>query len=108
MRLCFGEMTFDGSRRLLTRGPDVVHLSPKAFRLLGLLLARRPDAVSKAEIQNALWPRTFVSESNLPALVNEVRRALDDSARMPKFVRTVHGYGYAFDAPAHDARTART
>jgi len=106
MRLRFGDMTFDGGRRLLIRGPDAVHLSPKAFQLLGLLLARRPDAVSKAEIQDVLWPRTFVSETNLPALVNEVRRALGDRAKAPKFVRTVHGYGYAFDAPVRNVRTA--
>ena len=102
MRLRFGEMTFDGGRRLLLRGPDVVHVSPKAFQLLELLLARRPDAVAKAEIQEALWPRTFVSETNLPALVNEVRNALGDHARGAEFVRTVHGFGYAFEARVHE------
>lgn len=105
MRLRFGELTFDGGRRLLIRGPDAVRLSPKAFQLLELLLARRPDAVSKAEIQEVLWPRTFVSETNLPALVNEVRSALGDHAREPEFVRTVHGYGYAFEAPVREVRT---
>jgi DNA-binding winged helix-turn-helix (wHTH) protein len=103
MKVRFGEMTFDGGRRLLLRGPDVVHVSPKAFQLLELLLSRRPDAVSKAEIQEALWPRTFVSETNLPALVNEVRNALGDHAREPEFVRTVHGFGYAFEARVHEA-----
>lgn len=104
MRLRFGELTFDGGRRLLIRGPDALRLSPKAFQLLELLLARRPDAVSKAEIQEVLWPRTFVSETNLPALVNEVRNALGDHAREPEFVRTVHGYGYAFEAPVREVR----
>lgn len=106
MKLRFGEMTFDGGRRLLLRGPDVVHVSPKAFQLLELLLARRPDAVSKAEIQEVLWPRTFVSETNLPALVNEVRNALGDHAREPGFVRTVHGFGYAFEARVHEVGSA--
>lgn len=98
MRLRFGDVTFDGGRRLLLRGSDVVHLSPKGFHLLELLLSRRPNAVSKAEIQEVLWPRTFVSETNLPALVNEVRNALGDHAKEPEFVRTVHGFGYAFEA----------
>jgi len=107
-RLRFGDLTFDGGRRLLLRGPDRVHLSPKAFQLLELLLLRRPDAVSKAEIQETLWPRTFVSETNLPALVNEVRTALGDDARKAGLIRTVHGFGYAFEAsvresPASDA-----
>lgn len=102
MRLRFGEMTFDGGRRLLLRGPEVVHVSPKAFQLLELLLVRRPEAVSKAEIQEVLWPRTFVSETNLPALVNEVRNALGDHARGPGLIRTVHGFGYAFEARVHE------
>jgi DNA-binding winged helix-turn-helix (wHTH) protein len=107
MKLRFGDVTFDGGQRLLIRGQDRVHLSPKAFQLLELLLARRPDAVTKGEIQDTLWPRTFVSETNLPALVNEVRNALGDDAKEPTFVRTVHGFGYAFGASAREmAETA--
>jgi DNA-binding winged helix-turn-helix (wHTH) protein len=102
LKLRFGDVTFDGGRRLLLRGPEAVHLSPKAFQLLELLVARRPDAVSKAEIQEVLWPRTFVSETNLPALVNELRQALGDHAKEPRFVRTVHGFGYAFEAAVRE------
>lgn len=105
-RLRFGDLTFDGGRRLLLRGPEKVHLSPKAFQLLELLLLMRPDAVSKAEIQETLWPRTFVSDTNLPALVNEVRTALGDNARTAGFVRTVHGFGYAFEATVREAPEA--
>jgi len=105
-RLRFGDLTFDGGRRLLLRGPDRVHLSPKAFQLLELLLLRRPDAVSKAEIQETLWPRTFVSETNLPALVNEVRTALGDHARTASVIRTVHGFGYAFEAAVRESPDA--
>jgi DNA-binding winged helix-turn-helix (wHTH) protein len=106
MKLRFSDVTFDSGRRLLIRGPDAVHLSPKAFQLLELLISKRPNAVSKAEIQDVLWPRTFVSETNLPALVNEVRHALGDDAREPEFVRTVHGYGYAFEAAVREVREA--
>ena len=88
------------------RGPEPVHLSPKAFQLLELLLVRRPDAVAKSEIQDVLWPRTFVSETNLPALVNEVRRGLGDNAKEPEYVRTVHGFGYAFEAQVREVREA--
>jgi hypothetical protein len=73
-----------------------VHLSPKAFDLLALLVARRPAAVSKLEIRERLWPNTFVSDTNLPALVAEIRAALGDDAREPRFVRTLHRVGYAF------------
>ena len=45
---------------------------------------------------DTLWPKTFVSESNLAGLVNELRAALGDDARSPTWIRTVYGFGYAF------------
>jgi DNA-binding winged helix-turn-helix (wHTH) protein len=98
MRVQLGAITFDSGRRQLLRGQEAVHLSPKAFSLLELLFERRPRAVSKADIHERLWPGLFVSEANLPSLVNELRVALGDDARRPVFVRTVHGFGYAFAA----------
>lgn len=100
MRLCFGEFTLDRATRQLLQAGAERHLEPKAFELLDLLLGRRPDAVTKSEIRDRLWPKTFVSESNLTDLVAQVRHALDDSPRQPQFIRTVHGFGYAFSAQA--------
>jgi hypothetical protein len=77
-----------------------VALTPKAFQLLELLLRRRPAVVSKQEIQDVLWPDTYVVEANVPNLVAEIRTALGDSARTPRYVRTAPGTGYAFDEAA--------
>ena len=96
MRVQFGEFTFDRATRQLLRAGTEVHLEPKAFELLDLLLKRRPEAVSKPEIRDRLWPDTFVSESNLARLVRRVRGSLGDDRRQPKYIRTVHGFGYAF------------
>jgi DNA-binding winged helix-turn-helix (wHTH) protein len=96
VRLRLGALTFDSETRQLLRGRSEVHLSPKAFELLNLLLAARPRAVAKAELQERLWPDLFVSETNLASLVAEIRRALDDDAQRPRFVRTAHRFGYAF------------
>jgi DNA-binding winged helix-turn-helix (wHTH) protein len=85
------------TRQLLAAGSEV-HLSPKAFELLVLLIEHRSRAVSKAELQERLWPSTFVGETNLATLVAEIRRALDDSARDAAYVRTVHRFGYRFVA----------
>lgn len=104
MRLRFGDVTFDGEGRQLLRADAPVHLTPKAFSLLGLLLERRPAAVSRAEIQDALWPGVFVTEGNIDSLVKEVRRALDGASGESHLVRTVHGYGYAFDGAVHPER----
>jgi DNA-binding winged helix-turn-helix (wHTH) protein len=96
MRLEFGEFTLDRGARQLLRGGRPLHLEPKAFELLALLLERRPEAVAKPEIRDRLWPDTFVSESNLTGLVAQVRDALGDDPRQPRYIRTVHGFGYAF------------
>jgi DNA-binding winged helix-turn-helix (wHTH) protein len=106
MRLCFSEFTLDRATRQLLRAGEEHHLEPKAFELLDLLLGRRPEAVSKGDIRDRLWPNTFVSESNLTDLVAQVRHALGDSPRRPRFIRTVHGFGYAFSAEASEERPA--
>ena len=71
-------------------------MSPKAFDLFAVLVANKDRAVSKGELQQRLWPSTFVEETNLASLVAEIRRALSDSAADPRFVRTVYGFGYRF------------
>jgi len=96
MRLSFSEFVLDTASRRLVRAGAPVHLEPKALELLALLVARRPAAVSKAEIHQRLWPDTFVSESSLTGLVAQVRHALGDDRRQERFLRTVHGFGYAF------------
>jgi DNA-binding winged helix-turn-helix (wHTH) protein len=96
MLIRFGECIFDAPRREVRRGAAGVHLSPRAFELLALLVARRPRALSKDELLATLWPDAFVTEANLAGLVAEIRREIGEDAREPRFLRTVHGYGYAF------------
>jgi DNA-binding winged helix-turn-helix (wHTH) protein len=96
MRVQFGDCTFDALRREVRRGERTAHLSPKAFELLRVLVESRPRALSKEELFRTLWPDTFVTEASLAGLVAEVRREIGDEAREPRFVRTIHGFGYAF------------
>src|SRR5512134_3348211 len=103
MRVLVGECEFDSGRRLLLRHGRAEPLSPKAFQLLELLLDRRPEAIAKTELVERLWPGTFVSEASLYNLVAEVRAALGDASRGPRFVRTVPRYGYAFHGEARPA-----
>ena len=103
MRLELGSVTLDTDRHQLFRGADPVHLSTKAFQLLSLLVENRPKAMSKDDLQKALWPDTFVSDTSLTTLINEIRTQLDDSAREHRLIRTVHGFGYAFEGAARPA-----
>jgi Transcriptional regulatory protein, C terminal/FHA domain len=78
-------------------------ISPKAFRLLEILVERRPNAVSKEQLHELLWPNTFVADANLPNLVAELRAGLGDDPQKPRIVRTVPRFGYAFCAEAAQA-----
>ena len=98
MRLQFDDLTFDSDTRQVWAGKKEVRLSPKAFDQLALLVDRRPKAVSKADIREHLWPGTFVSDSSLPSLMSEIRDAIVDHRRKPGLLRTLHGFGYAFQA----------
>ena len=95
-RVRFSEFVLDVRTRELLHGDDQVALSPKAFQLLEILVLNRPKALSKSELQNRLWPDTFVVEKNLANLVSEIREGLDDDAAHPRFIRTVPRFGYAF------------
>ena len=105
MRIHFAAFVLDRTTRQLCQGPEPRPLRPLAFALLDLLVARRPAAVSKQEIRDRLWPDTFVSESTLSSLVAQVRRALGKD--VGKRVRSVHGFGYAFDGEATEEAPGR-
>ena len=107
MRVEFGEFALDARTREL-RGEDrPVHLSPKAFQLLELLVRRRPEAVPKAELIAEVWPGVHVTEASLASTVAELRAALGDQKSSPRFIRTLHGFGYAFCAEAVESTRPR-
>jgi DNA-binding winged helix-turn-helix (wHTH) protein len=96
VRIRFENCLIDTDTRQVLRDGREVILSPKAYRLLTLLVDARPKAVDRDSLYHALWPDTFVVEANLSNLVGEIRAALGDSAQHPRFIRTLHGFGYAF------------
>jgi DNA-binding winged helix-turn-helix (wHTH) protein len=96
MRVQFGTFVFDPETRELLRKGVVVPLSPKGFELLSLMIANRPKALAKSVLLEHLWPNTFVVEKNLANLIGEVRDALGENSSNPRFIRTIHRFGYAF------------
>jgi DNA-binding winged helix-turn-helix (wHTH) protein len=98
----FGECMFDPEARELRRSDRRVELSARTVELLLALLEVRPRALSRAELHDRLWPETYVSETSLPHLVAELRKALGDDPREPRYVRTIHRFGYAFCGEARE------
>jgi len=107
VKIRFGPFTLDLDTRQLIRDGREIHLAPKAFDLLTMLVLERPKVLSKAVLQNRLWPETFVAEANLSNLVAEIREALEDNAHAPTYIRTAHGHGYAFSGDATTLHTGR-
>jgi DNA-binding winged helix-turn-helix (wHTH) protein len=100
VRVCFGDCVADFDARELVLAGKPVHVEPRALRLLELLIAACPRALSKQELQEALWPKTYVTERSAARLVADLRKALNDRGKVPKFIRTVHRFGYSFCAQA--------
>jgi DNA-binding winged helix-turn-helix (wHTH) protein len=92
----FNDFVMDVRTRRLLRGDQEAHLSPKAFDLLTILIENRTRAMSKADLQQKLWPSTYVLETNLAGLIAEIRHVLQDQADDPIYIRTVHRFGYWF------------
>src|SRR5436309_14380898 len=107
MPIHFGDFTLDESRRQVVRGDEPLRLSPKAFQLLSILIERSPQAIAKTDLQERLWPETFVTEGNLDGLVAELRQALGDDAKEPRFIRTLYGFGYSFAARTSETSADR-
>jgi DNA-binding winged helix-turn-helix (wHTH) protein len=98
VRIRFGPFTLDSETRQLLRDTSEIRLSPKAFDLLCVLVERRPRVVDKAELHDRIWPGTFVVDANLNVLIGEIRRAVSDTPRQSRYIRTVHRIGFAFCA----------
>ena len=103
----FGRFVLDRDTHELRDAGRTVSLSPKAYQLLDVLVTNRPKALKKSDLQEQLWPGTFVVEKNLVNLVAEIRAALGEDATHPTFVRTVHRFGYAFRDPTSQPDAAR-
>lgn len=102
----FGPFSINGATRQLLRDGQEVSLSPKAFQLLLLLVENRKRAISKQELHQTLWPSTFVVDTNLVSLIAEIRRVLEDDAAKPRFIRTMHRFGYRFVGEVNEPAVA--
>ena len=92
----FDRFTVDSGTRQLLEGDQHVHLTPKAFDLLCLLIERQPNVVSKADLHARIWPGVAVTDASLNVLVREIRQVIGDDAARQRFVRTASRVGYAF------------
>jgi DNA-binding winged helix-turn-helix (wHTH) protein/tetratricopeptide (TPR) repeat protein len=95
-RIVFDRFSLDLINECLWRGSDEIKIRPKAFAVLNYLLNRSGQLVTKEELLNAVWPETFVGDAVLKVTVGQLREALDDDPKSPRFIETSHRRGYRF------------
>lgn len=93
----FGPFRIDPYKQVLLRNGELIALTPKAFQLLLVLVSRGNQVVSKDELMKAVWPDTFVEETNLTRNIFTLRKALGET-ELDRNIVTVPGQGYRFAA----------
>lgn len=94
----FGEFTFKAHEHSLRKGEQEIHLRPKAFETLLFLLEHHGRLITKDELLEAVWRDVIVTENTLSKSIEELRQALRDNPRLPKFIRTIPRVGFKFIA----------
>ena len=95
-RIVFNPFCLDLANEQLWRGSQAIKLRPKAFAVLDHLLGRPGQLVTKDDLLNAVWPGTFVSDAVLKVTIRQIREALGDDPKSPRFIETAHRRGYRF------------
>ena len=106
MKTHFGPFVFDPSNQLLWRGGQEVPLPPRVVGVLGLLVARPGEVVSRQELIDAVWKDAFVSDTSLAEAISFLRQALGDDPQQPSYIQTVHRRGYRFLHPVNGGGVA--
>jgi TolB-like protein len=95
----FFEYKIVTARREICRADEPLAVEPKVYDMILYLLERCDRAVSKEELQEAIWPNVIVTESALTRCVMKARQTVGDEAKRPKVIGTVPKGGYRFIAP---------
>jgi DNA-binding winged helix-turn-helix (wHTH) protein/tetratricopeptide (TPR) repeat protein len=94
----FGPFRLDSANAQLWQEGQKISLRRKTFDLLLYLVDHPGQLVTKQALLDAIWPKVTVSDSMPAVCVKELRKALGDEAKTPRFIETVHGRGYRFVA----------
>src|SRR5882672_9809684 len=92
----FGPFRVDAGQRLLLRGGTPVPILPKSFDALVALVSRSGQLLDKDALLAAVWPEAVVEENSVAKAISDIRKALGEDPRAPRFIMTVSGRGYRF------------
>lgn len=94
----FGQFKVDRDKYLLLKNEEIVKLTPKEIELLMYFLEKRGKALSRDELLNHVWGFDFIGQTRIVDMhVSHLREKIEENAKMPKYIKTVRGFGYRFD-----------
>jgi DNA-binding winged helix-turn-helix (wHTH) protein len=96
--ISFGPFRFDLADECLWRGAQPIPLRPKAFAVLKVLVEHPGRLVTTQQVLDTVWPGTFVGDAVLKDNIRQLRDALEDDAKSPRYIETAHRRGYRFIA----------
>ena len=97
LRICrFGDIEVDENRMELRRAGSAIEVEPKSLRVLFYLIHNRHRVVTKEELIREVWAGSSVTDNALTRSVAQLRKALNDDARQPRYIETVPTVGYRF------------
>ena len=99
----FGPFRIDEAEARLERDGQAIELAPRAFQVLCALVRRPGKLISKDVLLDLVWGHRHVNEAALKNLVSQLRQALDDDARQPRFIETATRRGYRFIASVSES-----
>lgn len=98
-RFQVGEWLVEPDLNRICRADTIVPVEPKAIDVLECLADNPGEVLSKEKIIRTVWPDTFVSSGSLTYSISELRKALGDDAKNPRFIQTIPRKGYRLIAP---------
>jgi class 3 adenylate cyclase/DNA-binding winged helix-turn-helix (wHTH) protein/predicted ATPase len=98
----FGEWRLDTRLSELRCAGKPLKLEPKVFDVLLYLIVHRDRVVSTEELMKHVWPGQFIGDSVLVRCIVAARRAIGDSGRVQRCIKTLRHRGYRFVAPVEE------
>ncbi len=89
-----GEWRVEPAANALTRAGEETHLEPKAMAVLVCLVEHAGRVVTRRALFDRVWAADFIADSTLTHTVADIRRALGDDPRSPRFIETIPKNGY--------------
>src|SRR5215813_2000630 len=104
----FAPFLLDEANRLLIKDGKTVHLTPKAFETLLVLVKNHGQVIEKDRLLNEVWTDSFVEEGSLSRNIHELRKALGDNSGKPDYIETLPRRGYRFVAVINKVNELQT